>query len=124
MKAFDAILAGLIFPMLCGFILVVMRSLAAKKKPTLDIAHDIALDLIFLATGAAGGISTNAALHQRYPNSGGAIVCLIAGYILLGGTLMLQRKVGGPITRSIACLNILLGTLTVVAVGGVFYLSA
>jgi len=51
-------------------------------------------------------------------------VCLIAGYILLGGTLMLQRKVGGPITRSIACLNILLGTLTVVAVGGVFYLSA
>ncbi len=47
MKAFDAILAGLIFPMLCGFILVVMRSLAAKKKPTLDIAHDIALDLIF-----------------------------------------------------------------------------
>ncbi len=107
---------------MAGLVLTRLRAIATQRPISLDTTRDIALDMTFLALGAAGSVFHHPKLQSRMGNDVvGALAGLIVVDRFVAAVLLYLQRFNPTVTVRFAWLNLILGTFSLTLVGVVIY---
>jgi len=110
-------------PLVAGFVLTLLRAIALQKPLSLETSQDVALDMTFLALGAAASVFHNAKLQQRFGDATPGLAVLIVLDLFVAALLLYLRRFYPRVTNGQAAINLVLGTLPITTVAVVIYMS-
>jgi hypothetical protein len=111
-------------PILAGLVLTLLRAIASQKRLSLETSRDVALDMTFLALGAAGSVFHNQKLQTRMGSDAVAMLALlIVVDLFVAAVLLYLQRFTISVTRVQLLANVMLGGLPVTLVAVVIYLS-
>lgn len=114
----------LIVPLVLGLILTTLRAVASQIRITYETSVDIALDMTFLALGAAGGAFYNSKVQEATGRYSTAILMFyILNFLAITARLLYIRRFATETSRHDALRNILLGIYACVLDAVVIYLG-
>jgi hypothetical protein len=112
-------------PILAGLTLTLLRAVAGQQPLSYAATCDLALDMTFLALGAAGSVFHGARLQAKLGGDGvPGLALLIVLDLLVASVLLYWQRFPLKIANSKAAqINLALGALPVLVVGAVLYLG-
>lgn len=114
----------LLVPLVLGLILTTLRAVASQTKITYETSVDVALDMTFLALGAAGGAFYNSKIQEATGQYSTALLMLyVLNFLGITARLLYIRRFATDTSRQDALRNILFGIYACVLDAVVIYLG-
>lgn len=113
-------------PILAGLTLTLLRAVAGQRPLSTATTRDLALDMTFLALGAAGSVFHGARLQAKLGGDGvPGLALLIVVDLLVAAVLLYWQRFPLKISEGrTAWINLAVGSFPVFVVGVVIYLGS